>query len=71
MIIIIFLLCISWGGVHAQLCPTLYNPMDYSPLRFYVHGIFQQENWSGLPFSPSGDLPNPGIKSCLQCLLHW
>ena len=22
----------------------------------------RQENWSGLPFSPPGDLPNPGIK---------
>ena len=22
----------------------------------------RQEHWSGLPFRPSGDLPNPGIK---------
>ena len=22
----------------------------------------RQENWSGLPFSPPGDLPHPGIK---------
>ena len=24
--------------------------------------FFRQEHWSGLPFSPPGDLPNPGIK---------
>ena len=28
---------------------------------FSVHGIFQQEYWSGLPFSSPGNLPNPGI----------
>ena len=25
-------------------------------------GFFRQEYWSGLPFHPAGDLPNPGIK---------
>ena len=25
-------------------------------------GLSQQENWSGLPFLSSGDLPDPGIK---------
>jgi len=25
-------------------------------------GFFRQEYWSGLPFSPPGDLPNLGIK---------
>ena len=29
---------------------------------FSVHGIFQQEYWSGLPFPPPGGLHNPGIK---------
>ena len=28
-----------------------------------VHGISRQEYYSGLLFSPPGDLPNPGIKS--------
>ena len=37
--------------------------MDYSPPGSSVHGIFsRQEYWSGLPFLPPGDLPNPGIK---------
>ena len=25
-------------------------------------GFHRQEYWSGLPFCPPGDLPNPGIK---------
>ena len=25
-------------------------------------GFFRQEYWSGLPYPPSGDLPDPGIK---------
>ena len=25
-------------------------------------GFFGQEYWSGLPFPPPGDLPDPGIK---------
>ena len=24
--------------------------------------LFQQEYWSGLPFPPLGDLPDPGVK---------
>ena len=27
-----------------------------------VHGISQQESWSGLPFPPPGDLPDPGME---------
>ena len=30
-----------------------------------VDGISRQEYWTGLPFSPPGDFPNP------VCLLHW
>ena len=43
-------------------CLTLCDPMNYSPPGSSVHGIFQQEYWSGLPFPPPGDLPNPGSK---------
>ena len=46
----------------AQSCPTLCDPMDCSPPGSSVHGILQQEYWSGLPFPSPGDLPNPGIK---------
>ena len=45
-----------------QSCPTLCNPMDCSPSGSSVHGILQQEYWSGLPCSPPGYLPDPGIE---------
>ena len=45
-----------------QSCPTLCNTMDDSPSGSSVHEILQQEYWSGLPCSPPGDLPNPGIE---------
>jgi len=43
-------------------CPTLCDTMDCSLPGFPVHGIFQQEYWSGLLFPYPGDLPNPGIE---------
>ena len=35
-------------------------------------GFSRQEYWNGLPFSTSGDLPDPGIKpaSLMSCALH-
>ena len=45
-----------------QLCLTLCNPMDCSLPGSSVHGILQEEYWSGLPCPPPGDLPNPGIE---------
>ena len=49
--------------MHAQLCLTLSYPMDCSLPGSSVHGGFsRQEYWSGFPFPPSGDLPNPGIE---------
>ena len=46
----------------AQLCLTLCDSMDCSLPSSSVHGIFQAEYWSGLPFPSPRDLPNPGIK---------
>ena len=61
----------------AQSCPTLCDPTDYSPPGSSVHGILQQEYWSGLPLSSPGDLPDPGVKlgllhckQILSCLSH-
>ena len=34
-----------------------------------VHGILQQECWSGLPFFSPGNLPSPGIKLSFPALL--
>ena len=45
-----------------QLCPTLCNPVDYSPPGSSVHEILQARilEWIAIPFL--GDLPNPGIE---------
>ena len=48
--------------MRAQLHPTLWDPMDYSPPSSSVHGIFKQEYWSKLPFPTPGGLPDPGIE---------
>ena len=39
------------------------DPMDCSPPASSVQGFSRQEYWSGSPFSPSGDLPYPGMES--------
>ena len=44
----------------AQSCPTLCNPMDYSPPGSSVHGILLDRFWSRLPFPSTGNLPSPG-----------
>ena len=36
--------------------------MDRSPPGSSAHGLPWREYWSGLPFPPSEDLPNPGIE---------
>ena len=33
--------------------------------------LSRQEYWSGLPFSPPGDLPDPGMELASLSLLHW
>ena len=40
----------------AQLCPTLSNPMDCSPLGSSIHGIFQARvlEWGAIAFSDLG-----------------
>ena len=44
-----------------QSCPTLCDPMDYSPQAPQSMGFSRQEYWRGLPFPSPGDLPDPGI----------
>ena len=39
---------------------TLWTIAHWAPLSIRFS---RQENWSELPFSPPGDLPDPGIKS--------
>ena len=46
----------------AQLCPTLWDPMDCSPPGSSVHGILQARilEWVAIPFA--GDLPDPEVE---------
>ena len=44
---------------HVQFFAT---PWTITPLASLSMGFFRQEYWSGLPFPPPGDLPNPGIE---------
>ena len=44
---------------HVQLFVTLWTIGHQAPLSM---GFSRQEYWSGLPFPPPGDLPNPGIE---------
>ena len=45
-----------------QSCQTLCNPMDCSLPGFSVHGILQQEYWSGLPCPSPGNLSDAGVE---------
>ena len=49
-----------------QWCLILCDPIDYSPQIRLSMGFSRQEYWSGLPFSPPGNLPNPRIEP--KCL---
>ena len=46
-----------------QLCSTLCDPWTVTHQAPLSTGFPRQEYWSGLPFPPPGDLPNPGIES--------
>ena len=45
-----------------KLCPILCDLMDSSPPASLSMEFSHQEYWSGLPFPPPGDRPDPGIK---------
>ena len=59
--------------MHAKLlqsCPILCDLVDctvahQAPMSM---GFSKQEYWSGLPFPPPGDLPDPGIKPAVPAL---
>ena len=44
---------------HVQLFETPWTVAYQAPLSL---GFPRQEYWSGLPFPPTGDLPDPGIE---------
>ena len=45
-----------------QLCLTLCDLWTEVPQAHQFMGFSRQEYWSGLPCSPPGDLPHPGIE---------
>ena len=45
-----------------QSCLTLCDSMNCSLPDSSVHGIFQANYWSGLPFPFPEDIPDPGIE---------
>ena len=63
-----------YAYMHAQLlqsCPTLCDPMDWSPPGSSVHGILRTRILEWVAMLSSRDLPDPGINLRLLCLLHW
>ena len=55
-----------------QSCPTLCDPMDYSPPGSSVSWIFQARilEWVAISFL-QGIFLTQGLNLCLKCLLHW
>ena len=47
------------GSVMSDSFATLWTATHQAPLSM---GFSRQEYWSGLPFPPPGDIPDPGIK---------
>ena len=44
------------------------TPWTVAPQAPLSMGFPRQESWSGLPFPPQGDLPNPGMKPASPAL---
>ena len=51
--------CVLSCFSYVRLFSTLWTVASQAPLSM---GFSRQDYWSGLSFSPPGDLPNPGIK---------
>ena len=48
--------------------PTLWTPMEGSLPAPLSMEFPRQEYWSGFPFPPPGDFPNPGIELSVSCI---
>ena len=70
---------IGCACMHVWSCPTLCNPMDYSPPGSSVHGIFQARILEQVAVSYSGGSCWPKDQNCIsgiscigrQILYHW
>ena len=54
-----------WSLSHVRLFETPWTVAHQVPLSMEFS---RQEYWSGFPFPPSGDLPDPGIKPASPAL---
>ena len=52
----------SGGGLVAKLCSILVTPWTVAHQGPLTLGFPRREYWSGLPFPPPGDLPNPRME---------
>ena len=59
VLVLLLLLLLSWFS-HIQLFLTLWIVAHQAPLSM---GFSRKVYWSGLPISPLGDHPHPGIKT--------
>ena len=59
-------LCV--GVLVTQLCPTLYNSMNYSPPGFPVHGILQARILEWVAISSSRGSSWPRDRTCVSCV---
>ena len=60
--------------MHAQSCPTLWDPMDCSPTGSSVHGIFQARivERIAISYSRGSAQPRDWIQvSCIWCISSW
>ena len=64
----------KWVSDVAQSCPTLCDPMDYSPPGSSVHGILQARilEWVAISFSRGSSQPRDWTRiSCVSCTGRW
>ena len=61
-------LCVHCDVIVTQSCSTLCSHWTVALQGSSVHGILQQEYWSGLPFPSPRDLPDPWIKPMFPTL---
>ena len=61
----------AWSAKSLQLCPTLCDPMDYSPPGSYVHGILQARMLEWVAMTSSRGSSQPRDRTHISCLLHW
>ena len=65
---------LTYSGVHAQSCLTLWDPMDYSPPGSSVHGILQERILEQVAMSSSRGSSQPRDRSCgsrVSCISTW